>query len=107
MESKIALKECFLECVAPGQEEELQRYLSESSDDEEPKIPAQVEAMIDIYNSSDKIVQIIILSLMDKKYKKFELRKLFKVPSVKLTKHSSYENSLMVLAFLHLQNRKG
>ena len=78
MESKIALKECFLECVAPGQEEELQSYLSESSDDEEPKIPAQVEAMIDIYNSSDKIGQIIILSLMDKKYKKFELRKLFK-----------------------------
>ena len=78
MESKIALKECFLECVAPGQEDELQNYLSKSSDDEEPKIPAQVEAMIDIYNSSDKIGQIIILSLMDKKYKKFELRKLFK-----------------------------
>ena len=42
MESKIASKECFLECVAPGQEEELQSYLSESSDDEEPKIHAMI-----------------------------------------------------------------
>ena len=57
-------KKKYAECVAPGQSEELLQILNESSD-EEQVLPDDIVCAVQMYENSDGMAKLVILSLQN------------------------------------------